>query len=234
MNPDVLSTVPPRIIYAIPGLGTDERIFSRLNLPFHLYFLKWLEPIPEESLQDYARRMAAQIPVQEPVTILAVSFGGIVAQEMAAFRPVEKILMISGIQSPAELPFHFSIMRKVPLYRLSRGKWRIYTLKYWSRLFGIHHREEQQLLVDIFKSFSDHYRMWAIRQLVHWRGLSLETPVIRLNGGRDKVFPVNKIQKSNILKNGNHFMIYQQAGLISEWIVLQIEKPGEKLFPINT
>lgn len=223
MNPDVLPITSSRIIYAIPGLGTDERIFSRLQLPYHLHFLQWLEPQARESLQAYAQRMAAQIPAGEPVILLGVSFGGIIAQEIAAIRPVEKILLVSSIRFPEELPFHFSIMRKIPLYRLSKGKWRIYTLKYWSRIFGIHHPEEQQLLMEIFSSFSHNYRMWAIQQLIHWQGISINTPVFRLNGGRDKVFPVYKIQNLDISESGNHFMIYQQAGLISEWIVSRIE-----------
>ncbi|MDX2245507.1 MAG: alpha/beta hydrolase [Bacteroidia bacterium] len=226
MNPDVLTTTTPQILYAIPGLGTDERIFSRLNLPFPIHFLKWPEPIPHESLRDYSLRMAEQISDKEPVVILGVSFGGIIAQEISLFRPVAKILLISGILSPEELPLHFSIMRILPLYRLSRGKWRIYTLSYWSRLFGIYDKEEQALLKAIFQTFSDNYRMWAIRQLVGWKGVKTPVEIARLHGNRDRVFPIRKTKNPDILKNGNHFMIYQEAALISEWVGLQIDKKG--------
>ncbi|MEZ4826762.1 MAG: alpha/beta hydrolase family protein [Bacteroidia bacterium] len=227
MNPDNITTPDRRIIYAIPGLGTDGRIFSKLDLPYQLEILQWPEPDPGEDLLSYTHKIASQIPDKSPVTLLGLSFGGVIAQEMARIRPVKKILLISSVISPSELPFHFQTARLLPFYRLSRGKWRIRMLPYWSPLFGIRDSGEQKLLQEIFSSFSDTYRMWAIHRLVNWRGSVHDVPIARLHGGKDKVFPPGKISGGEILKHGNHFMIYQNADLITDWIVREMEPNGK-------
>ena len=177
------------IIYTLPGLGTDSRIYSRLDLPVIFRHLEWLEPEPDESLTSYCRRMCDLIPDKVPVILMGVSFGGMVAQQIAALRPVKKILLISSVRAPSELPWNLVLMKYIPLYYLSKGSWRIRTLPLWSPAFGITKPSEQELLKEMFGRFSDTYRMWAIRQVVMWKENKLEVPISRFHGSIDKVFP---------------------------------------------
>ena len=203
-----MSTQTPTV-FAIPGLGTDLRIFSRFQ---QLKFtgLEWIEPNESESLHGYARRMAQGIHHPEPI-VIGVSFGGVLAQEIATFLPLKKLILISSIQTYEELPLHFQFMRKVPLYQLSKGSWRIKTLPIWGRLFGIHDKEEQALLMDMFARQSDSYRMWAIRQLLTWQPQPFNSPIVHIHGTHDRVFPIQRIGSCIPIEGGDHFMVYRKA-----------------------
>jgi len=203
------------IVYAIPGLGTDYRIFNKLTIPaFHA--LEWLEPHQDESLDLYVQRMLKQIPGSDCV-LMGLSFGGVIAQEMCRYRRFRGLILISSITAPDELSFTLKGMRTIPYYRLSSGQWRIRLLPLWGRLFGISEQEEIQLLQDMFRGFTDNYRFWAIDQLIHWHGSENITlpPTLRLHGTKDPLFPASRVDKALYIDAGDHFMVYRKAAEIS-------------------
>lgn len=204
-------------VYAIPGLGTDWRIFSQLERFVPLRYLDWLPPEPGESLSAYAARMA--LPIQgDRVCLMGVSFGGIVAQEIARLREVERLVIVSGIKDPKEKPLFLRMFRRLPLYQLSRGRWRVATLPFWGPLFGVRKREEQRLLQAIFARFDDEYRMWAIRQMANWEGPRPRVPFLHIHGTRDKVFPIRRLSGVTPVAGGTHFLIYQDAEQVYRYL----------------
>ncbi len=47
-----------KVLYCIPGLGADERLFSKIRSnEFDVEVLNWIEPYENESLQSYAARL---------------------------------------------------------------------------------------------------------------------------------------------------------------------------------
>ena len=48
-------------IYGIAGLGADERVFQYLKLDYAFVSLDWIEPLPDESIESYAGRLALSI-----------------------------------------------------------------------------------------------------------------------------------------------------------------------------
>lgn len=44
-------------IYAVSGLGADERVFQFLNIDYHLIPILWVDPFPKESIEGYAERL---------------------------------------------------------------------------------------------------------------------------------------------------------------------------------
>ncbi len=211
------SSPSPSPLYAIPGLGTDARIFGPLAQHLPLHPLAWLSPEEGEGLHSYAARMAIGIDHPRP-WLLGVSFGGVVAQEIARIRPVRGLILVSSLKPGDQRPGYLRLFRRYPLYRLSRGKWRIYTLPLWAPRFGVHRRVEQRLLQDIFKQFDDRYRMWAIHQLAHWQGQPISVPYLHLHGQRDRVIPARGIRHTTLIPVGTHFMVYQQAEAVAQAI----------------
>ncbi|RYZ79066.1 MAG: alpha/beta hydrolase, partial [Proteobacteria bacterium] len=66
-------------VYFMPGLAASPEIFERIELPadqFEVHLLEWTLPLPSESLSDYAKRIAKNIPDEKPV-LIGVSFGGV-------------------------------------------------------------------------------------------------------------------------------------------------------------
>ena len=80
-------------IYFMPGLGANPRIFEHISLPkdrFEIHLLEWKIPVSEnESIQDYAQRIAYEIKHQNPV-LLGVSFGGVLVQEISKLLLLRK------------------------------------------------------------------------------------------------------------------------------------------------
>ena len=91
------------VFYLIPGLGANGRIFERLRLLGTVHILEWLEPTnPDELLAAYAARLAAPIPPDETCWLVGVSFGGVVALEIACQRPKARVILISSLADPIE------------------------------------------------------------------------------------------------------------------------------------
>ncbi len=210
--------MPNKTVYAIPGLGVDERIFYDLELDAKMVYLNWIEPRPHDSASSYARRLAEKIEHGEDCILLGLSFGGVMAQEIARIRPVKQLVLLSTMKSSEEKPLQMELMRHIPLYYLSKGNWRVEFFAKFAPLFGIEDKEDIALIKDMFLQFDDNYRMWAIKTICEWEGEEPKLPFIHIHGNKDKVFPIKNIKGPRIVKGGNHYMVKQRAKEVSELI----------------
>ena len=63
-------------VYCIPGLGIDERLFQRTEIPgYTLKYITWIMPDKGDTMSSYAAKLLPQITEVNPI-ILGVSFGG--------------------------------------------------------------------------------------------------------------------------------------------------------------
>ena len=92
-------------IYCISGLGADKRVFDHLNIINHdLKYLEWIDPFPNESIETYARRLSKGIDQDHPFILLGVSFGGIIAIEIAKITTPIHTIQISSVDNHHVLP----------------------------------------------------------------------------------------------------------------------------------
>ena len=82
-----------------------------------MHCIEWLQPIQNETLVDYAKRMSAFVTESNTI-LIGVSFGGIIAQEMAEFVKPKKIVIISSIKNNQELPSAMQLARKTGFYKI--------------------------------------------------------------------------------------------------------------------
>ncbi|HEY0434517.1 MAG TPA: hypothetical protein VGC95_11625, partial [Chitinophagaceae bacterium] len=73
--------------YFISGLGADRRAFYRIQMPssIQIVHLDWIDPLPKESLNDYALRFSKLIDRHEEFILVGLSFGGMLAVELGKF-----------------------------------------------------------------------------------------------------------------------------------------------------
>lgn len=81
----------------LPGLGADERLFSRLGtLCVPVVTTRLPPPDANESFTAYALRIAAGLDLRPEDWIGGCSFGSLVAADIARRRPVAGLVLIGG------------------------------------------------------------------------------------------------------------------------------------------
>ncbi len=211
------------ITYLIPGLGYDHRIFENLQLDeANVQRVDWIEPRPNESLRAYAGRLCEEwSPHEQAINIVGHSFGGMMAQEIAAIRPVDKLVLLSSVRSRAEIPWFFQIVKPLQLHRLFTRDLCVKTIPYWGKSHGFESKAEQALFKSMVGSQTNTYLQWALQALSAWQAPILlpDTEVVQIHGTHDKTFPINLLEAPTItVENGSHIMVYKRAQEISQLI----------------
>lgn len=215
-------------IILIPGLGYNCRIFENLKLSdFNTQCLNWIEPRPNEKLNEYSQRIFNQIDnYDDELVIIGHSLGGIVAQEIASVKKVDQIILISSIKSRQEMPWSFKIVKPLFLHKLFTKEMSINTLSFWGKNHGFETQNEKNLFNDMVSEQSNFYLQWALKSLSLWREPKIpnSTKIFQIHGTNDKTFPIKLIDKPNVVvKNGSHIFIHKQAKKATELITERIK-----------
>ena len=209
-------------IYAIPGLGLDGRIFDGLEIPgYEIKVIEYLDPVENESLDDYVIRMMANLPQrEEAVYLMGHSFGGIIAQEISKKRACKGLILLSTIMDPLELPPYLSVMRKLPAYDLIKKEIIRRTYFIWGEQDGYNNHEERKIFMEMTDKLSDYYYRWAVRSVVQWSPIGQVTcPFIRLHGNRDKTFLFRFLKGDFItISGGTHVVLKAKAEVVNAYI----------------
>lgn len=209
-----------RKVYYISGLGADERVFTNLKLEnAECTYIKWEQPKYRESIQDYAKRLITQIDLNKKVTLVGVSFGGIVAQEIAQHIAVEKIYIISSVKSEKEYSNELKLVRLTKIHKIVPSfllkKMNLITGDYY---FSIKSKEESKLLKSIIHDTDNNFLVWAINEIMKWKKQETKVELIHIHGDDDKIFTKRKVNNVIWVKGGGHFMVLNKAEEISEII----------------
>jgi pimeloyl-ACP methyl ester carboxylesterase len=202
-------------IYCVTGLGADEKAFGRLKINgYSLQCLKCLPPLKNENLFFYAKRMLMQIEEKSPI-ILGLSFGGMIAIEMAKQMEIGKLILISTVKTSNEIPRWMRLSGAFKLHKILPIKTNRFTEKADDRRLGIETAEEK-LLVDSYRKNADQeYINWAVAQILTWKNQWLPKNFFHIHGEKDRMFPVKNVNPTHIIKNGTHIMIVNKADEIS-------------------
>ncbi|HXR83386.1 MAG TPA: alpha/beta hydrolase [Hanamia sp.] len=204
-------------IYCISGFGADERVFSKLDFGDNdVHFLQWKIPEKNETIASYAKRMQQEIQYENPI-LIGLSFGGMMAIEIAKLIPVEKIILISSIRDRYELPF---FMRLTAALRLNK----LIPLKPYRILepienydLGVETEEEKQLLREYRKNINQDYTDFAINEIVNWKNEWSPKNVIHIHGDNDHIFPIKYIKNPQyIIHGGGHLLLMNNADEVNE------------------
>lgn len=214
-------------IYAVSGLGANEKIFEKLNLPTQYDFicLPWLMPLNNESIGDYASRMADSIEQNEDFILFGLSFGGIIAQEISKIKPPQKLILFDTIKDENEKPFWISMNSKIPFvnlfpYFLLNSFYLVKSYSFLIRLFN----KECPDLSTIYTLRDKRYTSWAFKEIIKWQNINHQNiSIFHIHGDRDFVFPFSKIKNPIRVEGGSHICVYEKAEIISE-ILIEILK----------
>lgn len=204
-------------IYIISGLGADERVFSKLSLPSTVVHLNWIKNKPKESLSMYAKRMAVSISDSKNAILIGLSFGGIVAQEIAAQREIGKLIIINSVKTRNEIPLHLRLVGDLGLHKLFPTQ--IFSHPLFKPIsyffFSLKTREEKVLLDQIFDNADYNYIEWCIDKVLKWPGKNKTINPIHIHSKGDRIFPARNI-KVDALSTGDHFAVFSISHEVDE------------------
>jgi pimeloyl-ACP methyl ester carboxylesterase len=202
-------------IYCIPGLGVDEKIFDGIHLPgFQLVHLSLIKPIKKESLAAYAKRLITQIDDRHPI-IIGVSFGGMIAIEIAKQIALEKLIIISGVKKHKEIPRWMRISGALRIHKIVPVKSTRFTERADNRRIGIKTDEEKRIVMEYRKRADKNYIAWALDKILNWKNTWIPERLYHIHGDEDRLFPINKVAATHVIKQGTHIMLVNMVDEIN-------------------
>lgn len=202
-------------IYCISGLGVDKRAFKYLTTNHKLIHIDWLNPAKNESLSSYCARLSKQINTNEPFILLGLSFGGVVACEIAKTLKPEKVILLSSITNKKHLPLIFKVVGLTGIHKIIPAAWMSppMVIAYW--FFGVKKSDNKQLLKEIIRDTDKVFLKWAIGILLSNEKIAIPKNLIRVHGANDKLLPLRNTDNIITIDKGGHFMVVEQAYEVS-------------------
>lgn len=207
-------------IYTISGLGADQRVFNRLDLPYPIVPIEWIPIQAGDTIQHYAKRLVNQVNTKEKFVLLGVSFGGVIATEMSKIIHPELTVLVSSVATHDELPLVYRLLGKTKIVCFLPTRLFILPKKWAAFLFGT---KEKEVLGNILRDTDPRFVKWAIHELLCWTNKEKADPLYRIHGTNDRLIPGRHKGQVDIIEGGGHFMIYDRAKEISQLIVTKLK-----------
>lgn len=212
-----------KTIYFFSGLGADKRVFDLFQFTdYESVFIQWISPNKKETIENYAARILNQITTKNPI-LIGLSFGGIIAVEVAKQIETEKVILLASAKSKREIPFYYrmagslQIHHLVPVNILKHANF----LTNW--LFGANSNHEKQILKQILAETDPVFLKWAIDILLKWKNEVNHLNLIHLHGNKDKILPIRFIKNPLIIKDGGHLMTLNKAEQLNQLLIQLLE-----------
>lgn len=208
-----------KTVYLFSGIGADSSIFMNLELPgYHKVYINWIPALPRETIVQYAARIRNQITVDNP-DIIGLSFGGIVAVEVAKLVKVDKMVLISSVRTKYELNRWQFFFMKLGLYRIIPGALIQRTNFLTYRYFGARSPKDKKTLTNLLKDTDVSFFRWALGSIAYWNNTVGPERTIQINGTADRVITTRRVHPDYRIKGGGHLMVFNKADTINKIIL---------------
>jgi len=203
--------------YFISGLGADKMAFKKIKLPavYEPVYLDWIPPEKNESLTNYARRFSSLIKSNDAFILIGLSFGGMLASEIARLRNPMKTIIISSIATSNELPWYFKRAGKIGLHKTLPVKlMRAGTIL--KNLMGVGSKEDKAIIYNYAKFADPDLVRWSLHAIINWNQPDRLPGVVHLHGSNDRMLPLRYTHPDYIIKDGGHLMIFNKSDEVNK------------------
>lgn len=204
----------PRVFF-IPGLGADSRTYrGPWDEIANGTFVEWPEYEGEASLPSVARFVADAWRIPDGAVLVAPSFAGAVACEIASIRALSAVVLIASSADPADYVGARKmrrLARLVPLPRVAR---------FLRRREGIRRERYGREPSPFVAALLDSVEQWSVTRvpfylemldaLARWPGVvDLPTRVVRIHGRLDRT--VLPPATADLMLEGGHLIVFTHA-----------------------
>lgn len=211
-----------KALYILSGLGADERVFRKLDFStFSVIHIKWIIPVKHETIEHYATRILAQIKTENPL-IIGLSFGGIMATEIAKQIKTEKIILIASAKTKFEIPFYFRFLGALGFHKILPTSLLKSSNFITNWFFGTGNKVDKKLLKQILKDTDPTFLKWALAKVATWKNKIPANNVFHIHGDNDKILPLAFVKPNFIIENGGHLMTLNKADVLNKIIYKEL------------
>ena len=209
-----------KIIYLIPGQGSDYRIYKYFKFQnYDTVHIHYIIPDQDETMRSYAYKLAVQIDTIRRYSIIGVSLGGMLAVEMSEFLHPEEVIIISSAENRSELPFRYRFMKKVPLNKLFGGNFLRTVAPLAQIIVEPDSKNERKTCKAMLKNKNKIFMKRSVNMIVNWERKSNNTDIIHIHGDNDHTIPIRNIKNPDfIVKNGSHMMTLTKGKVLKELV----------------
>ncbi|MGB4770461.1 MAG: alpha/beta hydrolase [Chitinophagaceae bacterium] len=204
-------------VYLIPGLAADERVFRHIRLPegYDPQILQWVSPEPNEPLASYAMKLAEQIDRSTPFILIGLSFGGMLATEMAKRMQPQKTILISSVPHSSQLPAYYRWAWRMGVQYIMTPTI-IKSGVMIKRLLTAEDPEDKKIIQEMARDMDPEFVRWAMWTIVHWQTTEGRQPeCVHIHGTADGILPCRFTRPTHRIPKAGHLMIFNQADRIN-------------------
>ena len=223
----------------IPGLGADAALFEiqRASFPT-LHVPPWIEPAPGETLVSYAARMAERVPGGDDVILGGVSFGGMLACEMACLVRPRVLLLVATCTTPAAIPrwnrWLARLVVALPprLLRPPRFAW-----PWIAWAFGAREGRARAIVEHCVLAASPEFVQWGLSAILAWQPSGApQMPIVHVHGARDRLIPAARVDATDVVPGAGHLLNVTHAAALDERIagLLAAQRTADSLREADT
>ena len=207
-----------KTIYVFSGLGADQRVFQNIDFSgFNVAHIHWVKPMKEEKIEDYAQKLITQIKTPFPI-LLGISFGGMIAIEVAKIIMTEKVILISSAKTQKEIPGYYRLAGQLKVHKILPLKLLKKSSLLTNWFFGIKSREHKLLFSKILKDTDLSFLKWAITKVLIWDNQEELNNKIHVHGTKDRILPIKFVKVDYAIHEGGHLMALTNGKEISDII----------------
>jgi hypothetical protein len=209
-------------VYFIPGLGTDYRIFTKMELGdnYEIKYLHYVTPKKNATMKEFAHTMAKQIDTTSKYVIIGASIGGMLATEMIEFMSPEKVILIASAKSRLEFPNLYRFQKSIPIQKIVSGEMIKKSTRFLQSKVEPDCKSGKGMYAEMLNEKDPVFMKRAVEMIINWDRVSYSKDIIHIHGDNDNTLPIRKISPDYIIKNGSHVMAYTRSKEISEIINL--------------
>jgi|SRR5688572_2265049 len=204
-------------VVLIPGLGVDARLFEpQRALPVSFVVPPWPKPKPEDSIEDYAERFAADIGPCDAIG--GISFGGMLAQVMADRLGAKVVVGIATARNGRQVPGGIRFAEAITDAMAATGG-------RFSLLGAIPERFRTTVIELIRTARIDVVREGA-RMIALWKGASPSCPVRLIHGDRDVLIRSSVVKPDRAVRGAGHLINLTHPKAVNQFVMENVEGAG--------
>ena len=204
-------------VFFISGLGVDRSIFKHIKLPpgYTSVYLDWIEPTAAETLLHYESCLAQKIDATTPYALVVLSFGGMIAVEIAKEKKPRFLIIISSVATMRHLPAYYRMAGRLRLHR-AVPVWLIQRAALLKRYFTSESQADKKDLKAMIRRIDARFIKWAMHAILTWENTSIPEQLVHIHGTHDEILPKRFTKPTHLVANGRHLMVLTRAQEINK------------------